>query len=446
MRFKLFLISLAAALLSSAQSIYLDSDPAVFDVSGSLVPDEMPQYESVCDSVLAEVYAPDTVMYFTHFPRQFFLPAVFNNYEQFDTLRPFEPQISGNPAFRWLEEASATAERQRRIMQNVAIADPAAIKYNSRWMPEPYKVYEAVIDPQSQTVTISEALADALPKGTTLSAGSVNKRHWIRSFDVGLQFSQAYVSPNWYQGGNNNINALFNLYYNVKLNTAYHPDLIFETTFQYRLGMNNAPNDTVHNYNISEDIFQINTLFGYKAVKRWYYSVTGLFKTQVVNSYGVNSHTLRSAFFSPAELNIGLGMTYNYANPKKTFSVDLSISPLTYNMKMCTNPHLNVTSFGIEEGKKSVEKFGSSAECKLSWKITYNINLNSRFFAFTDYDRAYFDWENTIVFDINKYLSTKLFWNMRYDTDTPRIEDSKWKKFQMREIFSIGFSYKFSTT
>lgn len=165
-----------------------------------------------------------------------------------------------------------------------------------------------------------------------------------------------------------------------------------------------------------------------------------------MNSFTKNTNNLRSAFLSPGELNIGLGMTYNYANPKKTFSVDVSLSPLTYNMKMCTNDRINVTAYGITEGHHSVHKFGSSAECKLAWKICYNISLATRFFAFTDYDRAYADLENTLVFNINKFLTTQLFWNMRYDTNTPRIDDTKWKKFQMKEILSIGFSYNFSTT
>jgi hypothetical protein len=41
-------------------------------------------------------------------------------------------------------------------------------------------------------------------------------------------------------------------------------------------------------------------------------------------------------------------------------------------------------------------------------------------------------------------LSTKLFAHVRYQSDTPHIENSKWQKWQVKEILSIGFSYKFS--
>lgn len=238
MRFTLFVISaIIAAQASWAQAMFFSS---------STVPDtklkqkETPIYDSVCDSVLANVFAPDTVVTFTRFPRSFFLPAVFSTYEQFDSIDPFAPEISGDPAFRWIEEANASADKQRRLMQNALVQNPAAAKYNAAWMPEPYKQYVAIINPDDNTITISES-APEIPMTSTFAPVEVNKRHWIRDFKASLLFSQAYVSPNWYQGGNNNVNALLNLYYNVKLNQKFHPNILFESTFQYKLGMNSAP-------------------------------------------------------------------------------------------------------------------------------------------------------------------------------------------------------------
>jgi hypothetical protein len=66
--------------------------------------------------------------------------------------------------------------------------------------------------------------------------------------------------------------------------------------------MNNAPDDSINAYNISEDVLQLNTTFGIRAVKRWYYSFTGQFKTQLLNSYTSNTRDLKSAFLSPGEL------------------------------------------------------------------------------------------------------------------------------------------------
>ena len=136
-------------------------------------------------------------------------------------------------------------------------------------------------------------------------------------------------------------------------------------------------------------------------------------------------------------------MTYNYANEKKTFSFDASISPLSYNLKSCINSRMHETDFGIPAGKKTTSDIGSSGEGKLKWQIAHNISLSSRLFVFTDYQYIQGDLENTLSFAINRFLSTQINVNMRYDSSSPRIPGSKWHKFQLKEILSFGFAYSF---
>ncbi|MDE7092520.1 MAG: hypothetical protein K2O43_03745, partial [Muribaculaceae bacterium] len=81
----------------------------------------------------------------------------------------------------------------------------------------------------------------------------------------------------------------------------------------------------------------------------------------------------------------------------------------------------------------------------IDWQISYNIKYATRLFAFTDYSDFQSDWEHTISFEINRFLSTQLYFHLRYDSQTPRIEDSKWHLWQVKEILSFGFSYKFAT-
>lgn len=395
----------------------------------------------VPDSVM-EPY--ETVVGTLPLPRYFFGPSVYNKYEFPEPVKMTGRDLSGEDYMIWIEEEKALHRKMDEINYNLFFNNPQVVQYNVRLLPEAPKVYQAVVNPEDHTIEIQEKYT-ANDVNTTISSAPLKKRHWIRAFNASLQFSQAYVSPNWYQGGNNNLNMIANIFYNVKLNQKYHPNLIFETTAQYKLGMNSAPDDTVHSYNISEDLFQINTTFGVKAAKKWYYSFTGQFKTQLLNSYKSNSHDLRSAFLSPAELTAGIGMTYNHSNAKGTFTFDASIAPISYNMRICTNENIDETIYDIDEGHKTAHKFGSSAEIKLKWKMARNITLNSRIFAFTDYGQAQADWENTIDFDINRFLSTRLYVHARYDSTTARVEDSKWHHFQVKEILSIGFSYKFSS-
>lgn len=398
---------------------------------------EIPDYEAVG-------FALDTIVELPPIPDYYFMPAVFDHFEFADTVRISDPMFSGRPELRWLEELNVIDRDMAQLRRHVFYIHPQTVRYNTAQLLKAPKRYETTVNPLDHKIEIHETIA--IPADhATLTAEEVKKRHWIRTFNASLQFSQAYVSPNWYQGGNNNLNALGQLYYNVKLNTQYHPDLLFETTAQYKLGINSAPDDSIHSYNITDDIFQVNTTFGIRAHKRWYYSFTGQFKTQLLNSYQSNTRNLRSSFLSPGELTAGIGMTYNYANAKKTFTFDASLAPVSYALRTCISNRIDPTKYNIEAGRKTSHHFGSTAEFKIFWRLSYNITFASRIFAFTDYETAQADWENTLAFEINKFLTTQIYCHARYDSSTPRCDDPSWKKLQIKEILSVGFAYKFST-
>ena len=135
-------------------------------------------------------------------------------------------------------------------------------------------------------------------------------------------------------------------------------------------------------------------------------------------------------------------MSYSYQNPKKTFTFGASISPMSYNLKTVLNSHMPVTNYGIDAGHKTASQIGSSAELTWTWKMAYNITYNARVFGFTDYDYMQADWQNTFTFNINRFLSTNLFIDLRYDSSQPRRADSNWHLWQLKEILSFGFSYK----
>lgn len=376
-----------------------------------------------------------------------FLPLVFSTYSlqlPESDPNPLDADAPMPVELNWAERAVYRDTRNSVFMQRFMIDHPELVRYNLASMPRPPKEFHMEVDPSQAKITVTEFTRDRNEMVGVAKPVDLGRINWLHNFDGSLQFSQAYISPNWYQGGKSNLNAILNLFYNIKLNQAFHPNLIFETSVQYKLGLNNAPDDTLHAYNISEDLFQVNTKFGLKAAKRWYYSVTAQFKTQLLNSYRTNTNDLIAALLSPAELNVGVGMTYNYENPRKTLNFTAAISPLSYNLKTCTNSRLNPTSFGIEEGHTSISDYGSSAELTLRWKLAYNIEYFSRLFMFTNYEYMQGDWENTITFNINQFLSTKIFAHLRYQSDALPMEDTSWHKWQFKEILSIGFTYRFS--
>ncbi len=400
---------------------------------------------SVCDSLM-QVYASSEFDLFSmpiSLPDMFFMSPIYDGYSFFTPLEIGDSVYSDNEAFRWIEDYELLAKQEKTLRQSLFFNHPELVKYNLSLLPEAPEKKKVEINPADFTITTINNIED--PTTRTFEIAEVKKRYWLHTFNASLQFSQAFVSPNWYKGGNNNVNTLSHIYYNVKLNQEYHPDLLFEITAQYKLGVNNAPDDSIHAYNVTEDVLQVNTTFGIKAANRWYYSFTGQFKTQVVNSYKSNSHDLKSAFLSPGELTAGIGMTYNYANKKKTLAFDASIAPVSYSLKTCSNTKIDPASFGIKEGRKTKHDFGSTIDMKVSWQVMRNISLRSHMFAFSDFSSLQIDWENNIICDINRYFTTQINIHARYDTLTPRQEDSSWSKLQLKEIFSIGFAYKFSS-
>ncbi len=374
-----------------------------------------------------------------------FRPVVFDTYTMLDTLTmATKPTSDVAPkAFEWLEQEAFRDNLLRHARQAYFVASPGTVRYNERTMPEPPKKYRAEVDPLIAKIVVKEIPVNEQDLKVDVDA-KFDRRNWLHDFNGTIQFSQAYLSPNWYQGGNNNLNMLIGARFDVKLNPAFYPSLLAESTISYKLGLNSAPDDEMRNYSISEDLFQINAKLGYKAARRWYYSLTGVLKTQFLNNYKKNSNTLQAAFFSPGELNLGVGMTYSYTSPSKSFSFDAAISPFSYNLKTCFSSRMDVTSFGIAAGHKTVSEIGSSGECKISWKIASNIKLQSRFFIFTNYDYVQSDFENTLSFTINRFLSTQIYAHLRYDSSADK-DVKGWHDWQLKEILSFGFSYLFSS-
>lgn len=422
-------------------------------------------YTMAVDSVGGRKIAVDTMVDVSNrlLPTPLYLPMVFDTYNVAyigDTVRIAPPAVTlDNTLYgsdvadeygdtdlsqplEWVNDRSAAMQRYLQFRQRYMIDNIADVKYNINTLPEAPKRFHAFVDPATARITVEEIKVDKQDVKNTVDALEVEKMHWLRQFDGLVQFSQAYNSPNWYQGGNNNLNAILQGIYNVRLNQKFHPNLLFENTVQYKLGLNSAPDDSLRNYSISEDNFQVNSKFGVKAAKRWYYSATLQFKTQLLNNYRKNTNDLSASFLSPGELNIGLGLTYDYSTPSGNFKTNASIAPLSYNLKICTNDKIDETQFGIKEGHTTVSQYGSNIDCKLEWNIAYNISFNSHLTAFTDYSYIQGDWENTLSFSINRFLSTQIYVHLRYDSTTGRYDDTKWHKWQLREVLSFGFAYK----
>lgn len=376
-----------------------------------------------------------------------FLPVVFVSYEMIPDPKierpawiPFAREKAGLDYDRqWCDNLKWELDFERYHLNRIAIETPWLVPYNISMMPEPPKEYEVKLDVKKNILSIEER---KLSVPTDAPETEVKQRNWIHAFDASLQFSQSYLSENWYQGGTKNLNMISNINYFLQLNKNLHPDLLYELSVQYKLGMNSAPDDELRDYSINEDLFQVNTKFGLKATKKFYYSMSLQFKTQLLQNFKTNTWDLAASFLTPGELNAGVGMTYSTKNEKGSFVFDASLSPLSYNMKICRAIHkADPTAYGIDAGKRLGHEVGSSGECKVTWNCMRNVTISSRIFAFSDYSYLQGDWETTIDFSINKFLSTRVYAHLRFDNSSEWNPD--WKYWQFKEVFSLGLQYKF---
>lgn len=347
----------------------------------------------------------------------------------------------------WISRSIRSKEIIDAARYNLMIDHPGSVTYIAALLPDPPELIERRTDPKEEIiadipVTIEEE------ETAPMTIGEIRRTNWLHTFNSALQFSQAYLSPNWYQGGHNSLTLLFNFLWNVKLNEVYHPNLLVDNTVSYKLGLNSTPQDKYHDYSVSEDLFQWNFKFGVKAFRKWFYSLTSQFKTQMLNTYGENSPVRKASFLSPGALTLGLGMTYSTANKPKTLKFNASISPLSYNLNTCIDSHIDPTQYNIPAGAKTKSEIGSNGELTLDWQITSNIAWRSRLFTFTNYDYFLSDWENTLNFTINRFLSTQIYVHLRYDSSAEVAdvsETKRWRYWMLKEILSFGFSYSFST-
>ena len=336
----------------------------------------------------------------------------------------------------WLQSSIREARSVHAARNYVMMNHPELVKYNRDNLPEVPKQYIIVNDPTKQTLTIVERPVEVV---TDLQPAPVKIKRWVSGYNSAIQFSQVYISDNWYQGGSSSLSLLSDQRYSLNYNDPTGK-VLFENAVQWKVNLTTSEEDTVHKVRIGEDLFQINSKFGYKAFSRWYYSASLQFKTQLLTNFAPNSNDIQAEFLSPGELNIGLGMSYqnSYEKPVK-FSHTLTISPLSYNLNFVGLHHLDPTKFGIETGW-SRNEIGSSLDYQLSWSLRYNIQWTSHLFAFTNYDKSLVEWTNTLDFAFSTYFSARIYLDIRYDDNVEK--DPKLGYFQIKELLSIGFAYK----
>jgi len=337
------------------------------------------------------------------------------------------------------EIETSIVDLRKNALHYISIYDPDLIRFRYEELPSTENIKGRIIK-NSDLPSLQLVADDNYKKATNskMAIKSPKLNPWTKKANALTQFSQNLISSNWYQGGNSTMAVLGVL--SGQLNYDNKKNLVFENSGEWRMGFYFVDDTTaLRTLNVNNDILKLNSKLGYKINGNWYYSGSVDFSTQFLNNYNsVSSDQLKASFLSPVRFNAGIGLDYKY---KKILSV--SMSPLAYKYIYINEKDpdkLNPNLFGIETGHDHLSEVGSSFKAQLAYNPTREIQVNSTLSFFTNYSKVEIDWEVIGNFTINRFLSTRLSINPRYDNTVIQAEGEH-ARLQFKELLSFGFSY-----
>lgn len=283
-------------------------------------------------------------------------------------------------------------------------------------------------------IPVTEELPN--PGKDRIKTSEIKKMHWQKKINALFQFSENYISPNWYQGGNSNL-ALLSVF-TGKFSYDNLKNIQWENNAEWHVGFNSVVGDTLRKIATNDDVLRLTSKFSIKAFGDWSYTILGEASTQFFNNYkAVNSNVIKASLFTPIRTNIGLGMSYKY---KKILSLVISPATLKY-IYVKDSINVDPNLFGIEKGQNHITELGSSVTADISYSPMYNWQITSRYTFFTNYRSIETNWEIVNLFDVNRFISTRLSLNPRFDNTVIETNGEK-ARIQFKQLLSIGLSLR----
>ena len=263
-------------------------------------------------------------------------------------------------------------------------------------------------------------------------------RFWTYKGDGFLQFMQNYVSGNWYKGGESNYSMVGAL--TAEANYDNKNKWKWDNKLELKLGFLRSTTDSLHKFKSNEDLIRLTSKLGLEAAKNWYYTLQLQAYTQFTPGYKSNDPKVYSDFFSPLNVNLGLGMDYKVESKDKKLTGTINFSPIAINYRYVGRLDLG-PAYGLDPGKHSLVEFGPNMTADLEWKFNDVVTWKTRFYAFTSFKRAEIEWENTFELRVSKYITANLFLFPRFDD--ANLYDDDLGYWQFKEYSSLGIAYTF---
>jgi hypothetical protein len=302
--------------------------------------------------------------------------------------------------------------------------------------------FSRLTESQKKEITFTEKKPDGKLRRVNLR--HVDQLPWKLLGTGAVGFSQSALS-NWAKGGESSLSLLLIGRYSANYSKK---SLKWENLVEFRLGIFNSKTRGLEK---NDDKLEFQSRLGYSAFKKWYYSAESNFRTQVAYGYKYPDKVNPiSAFMSPGYLTFSIGMDYK---PNKSFS--LFISPITSKTTFVKDTALiDPTHFGVEAGHTRFWEPGAIVKLNYHWPIVENITYDTRAEVFNNYrfpfQKFNVDWEQTLVMQVTQHISTRIMSQVIYDYNVKfPIKDETGKqiaqkaKWQFKELFTVGFNYKF---
>jgi len=272
---------------------------------------------------------------------------------------------------------------------------------------------------------------------------------WVIGGEGNIGFTQTYLS-NWKKGGQSAIASLIVLkgFANYKRADGL---IKWDNNGEFRNGWI-RPGGKEEQLQKNDDKFEITSRFGVSAYKKWFYSAEFNYETQFFKGYEYPREADEipiSAFMAPSRMFFKVGMEYK---PSKEFS--LLLSPFTIkNVFVRDTALIDQTKFGIDADKKSFWEPGLNADIYWKKSIAKDISYETKYKMFINYKAPFqkydINWENNVVMKLNNYINLRLLVHLIYDDnvlfpvyDNNNVKIGEEPKLQIKEFFSIGFTYK----
>ena len=273
---------------------------------------------------------------------------------------------------------------------------------------------------------------------------------WKKGGVFAVNLAQTSLT-NWAAGGENSIavNGIVALFANLKQGKSR-----WDNSLDIGYGILTQGSKDNKLTRKTDDKVDFLSKYGREAFKNFYYAVLLNFKTQMTEGkdYTDPENPKKiSNLFAPAYLLLALGLDYK---PNAYFSAFLA--PLTTKFTFVVDDDLSaVGAFGVTPGEKFRSEIGGYlraiyTKSDFQNEFMKNVAFTTKIDLFSNYannpQNIDVSWETMIAMKVNKFISVNFNTHLLFDDDI-KIKVSETKSVgslvQFKEIFGVGFSYKF---